>query len=206
MKTVKFDLENLDEYIDYLIEIIQSIDLNSITILTGGNAKGKSLIRKQMTVRIMDDTGKDRVRIAHASQELRTKSRPDLGALSGFAHDLEWLATSYSTIDTIKKALNTENADYFVIDEPEIGMGEELQLGLVDWLNENLPKGCLVICHSRLLVKHLKHDNFINLEGMTYDEWINRVPEKISLDTFEKQSNALFTALQSRMGQYKRNR
>lgn len=124
---IEFDYE---DYLDSLVDIIDSIDPTKITILTGRNAGGKSLIRKLMFTKIRKLSGKDKVRIPHASQQLRTEVNPDLGALGSFAHDLEWLATSTSTISNIEKVLKEEDADYLVIDEPEIGVGEELQLGL----------------------------------------------------------------------------
>lgn len=36
-----------------------------------------------------------------------------MGALSGMAHDLEWLATSYNTISTIDKVI-VDDADYII--------------------------------------------------------------------------------------------
>lgn len=34
--------------------------------------------------------------------------------------------------------------------------------------------GVLIITHSKLAVENLKYDNFINLQGLTKDEWINK--------------------------------
>lgn len=189
----------MEEYIDNLAEILYNdIDATKITILTGRNAGGKSLIRKQLVFPISKQLGKEKVNIPHASQQLRTDSQPELGGLSGFAHDLPWLATSDSTIHTIEQVFKSkETCDYMVIDEPEIGLGEELQLGLCDYMNEQIEeckkigKGVLIICHSRLIVKNLTHDTFINLEGMSEDEWLNREPIKISLEEFKKFANDL---------------
>lgn len=190
------------QYIDDLIGIISSIEITKITILTGRNAGGKSLIRKLMPSKIRKLSGQSKVRIPHASQQLRTEVSPEFGALSSFAHDLEWLATSTSTIGNIEKAIKVEDADYLVIDEPEIGVGEELQLGLAEWLNDKLadyPKGVLIICHSRLLVQNIKHDQFINLEGMSFDEWTSRVPVKLSVEDFLEFSEKMFNIVSSRI-------
>lgn len=195
----------MEDYIDNLIDIGQNIEHDKITLLTGRNSGGKSLIRKVLKQLLSDKIGKEQkdLFIPHASQELRTNSNPSLGALSGFAHDLEWLATSTNTISTIKSVLSSNEPDYIVIDEPEIGLGEELQLGLVNYLNEELPKlsckGILIICHSRIIAKNIKFDNFINLEGMSYDEWINRTPKPISIEEFEEFGGTLFKAVRDRL-------
>ena len=103
--------------------------------------------------------------------------------------------------------IQSKNADYIVIDEPEIGLGEELQLGLIDYLNDVLKgRGVLVICHSRIIAKGLRFDNFINLEGVTFDQWINREPEKISIDEFKAFASGLFSAVRNRMNNYEKTK
>ena len=198
---------NMEEHIARLIDTMDLIKPNEVTILTGRNAGGKSLIRKQLRFRIASALDKDakKVFIPHASQEIRTASQPGMGALSGMGHDLEWLATSDCTLDTIEKVFkHTEKADYIVIDEPEIGMGEELQLGVADYLNEEIAKvkamgkGCLVICHSRIIASNVVHDKFINLEGMTEEEWLTRVPQKISVGEFKEFAKDLFVAIRDK--------
>lgn len=199
----EFDYEG---YIDYLISLSNQIKQNEITILTGRNAGGKSLIRKLLHPVIEKQLNKKKVFIPHASQEIRTNSNPSLGALSSFNHDLEWLATSDSTIDTIKKVLKTKNPDFIVIDEPEIGLGEELQMGLIDYLNKTLPKlpcGVLIITHSRLTVKNLNHNHFINLEKMTEQEWLNREVKPLPLKEFKEFSTKLFETVRDRINKNK---
>ena len=200
---------NYEEYIDKLGDIAESIKANEITILTGRNAGGKSLIRKLLNAEIAKQLGKEKVFIPHASQELRTKSSPEMGALSGMAHDLEWLATSDNTMNTIEAVFKKKDADYIVIDEPEIGIGEELQLGLIDFINEKTKefgKGVLIITHSRVTCLGLRHDNFINLEGMSFDEWISRVPQKISVDEFNNFATGLFKAVRDRINENKKKK
>jgi hypothetical protein len=203
----------MEDYIDYLSDIAEAIKINKITLLTGRNAGGKSLIRKQLPFYIGEQLGKDykKVRIPHASQELRTKSNPSMGALSGMAHDLEWLATSASTLHTLEQVFKYDNPDFLVIDEPEIGIGEELQLGIADFLNIKTAelkaqgKGCLIICHSRIIAKNINHDKFINLEKMGYEEWLNRVPVKISVEDFEEYASTFFKAVGNRQKENKKN-
>ena len=198
---MKQDID-FEKHIDLIGEIADKINLECITILTGRNAGGKSLIRKLLRSNVMEKTGKDKVFIPHASQELRTVSNPMMGALSGMGQDLEWLATSHNTISTIDQVIDREEADYIIIDEPEIGIGEELQLGLADYINEKLKNrkcGVLIITHSRISVKNIEHHDFINLEGMTEDEWLNRVPEKISVEDFDEFANGLFKAVRDRI-------
>ena len=198
-----------DEYVSKIVEFADTILADKITILTGRNAGGKSLIRKLLKGNIAEQLGKEKAFVPHASQELRTNSNPEFGALSSFSHDLEWLATSHNTIHTIEKVLKQDKADYYIIDEPEIGIGEELQLGLIDYLNETiekLGKGVLIITHSRLTVANIKSDVFINLEGLSKEEWLNRTPEKISIDDFNKFARELHSSIQDRINDNKKNK
>lgn len=197
----------MEQHIEAIVETMDSIKHNEVTILTGRNAGGKSLIRKQLIFNIARALDKEvkKTFIPHASQEIRTASQPSMGALSGMAHDLEWLATSDNTLSTLEHVFqHNEKADYIIIDEPEIGIGEELQLGIADYLNDEIAKvkamgkGCLVICHSRIIASNVIHDNFINLEGMTEDEWNNRVPQKISVTDFKEFATGLFRAVRDR--------
>lgn len=195
-----------EKYIDFLVDIADSIKVNEVTILTGRNAGGKSLIRKLLTPSIAEQLGKKKAFIPHASQELRTKSNPEMGALSGMGHDVEWLATSDNTLSVMNKVFKHKDADFVIIDEPEIGMGEELQLGMVDYLNEkikNFGKGALVITHSRITVANLVHNKFINLEGMSYEEWLTREPKKLPVEEFEEFATILFKAVRDRINNNK---
>ncbi len=197
-----------EKYIDKLIDISENINPNEITILTGRNAGGKSLIRKLLNTSLAEKLGKKKVFIVSASQELRTKSNPEMGALSSMAHDLEWLATSDNTFHTLETIFGKsgKDADYIVIDEPEIGVGEELQLGLIDYINKKTKscgKGVLIITHSRVTALGLRHDNFINLEGMSFEEWVARNPEKISVEEFKDFASNLFKAVRDRINNNK---
>ena len=133
-----------------------------------------------------------------------------MGALSSMAHDLEWLATSKNTLHGIEMIFSDRyKPDYIIIDEPEIGMGEELQLGLAEWLNEKIAGttcGVLVITHSKNIVNYLRHDKFINLEGMNVTEWLNRKPQKISIEDFTKFSDELFEAIRDRINENKKSK
>ena len=129
-------MNKYEDYIEKLVTISESIKKDKITILTGKNAGGKSLIRKVVTGDVRKTAGS---KVYHASQELRTKSEPGMGALSSMSHDLEWLATSDNTLHTLEQVFR-KDATYIIIDEPEIGCGEELQLGLVDFINEKIYK------------------------------------------------------------------
>lgn len=191
--------KNLEDYIDFLVDV--KIPHDKITILTGKNASGKSLIRKLLSTQISKALKKEKVFIPHASQEVRTNSNPE-----SIVHDLDWLATSHNTIHTINMVFNSDNPDFIVIDEPEIGLGEELQLGLAHHLNEliaSLKCGVLIITHSRHIVNNLKHDGFINLENMTETEWLNREITPINVEEFKDFASKLHRAIQDRINNNK---
>lgn len=52
---------NYEQHIDTIGEIADRINLDKITILTGRNAGGKSLVRKVLRQNVMDKTGKSKV-------------------------------------------------------------------------------------------------------------------------------------------------
>ncbi len=173
-------MKYVDEQVERIRDVLWEIPLDSsIKLLTGKNGSGKSLIRNQLINRVSKEcSGK----LIHTSQELRTTSNPSLGALSGIFHDNPLLPTSLTTIYHIENACNTakDGDNMLVIDEPEIGCGEETVLALCKWLNEDIFKnkikaGILIITHNRYLIKNLKYNHFYNLDGYkTKKEWIER--------------------------------
>ncbi len=202
----------MEEYLNKIAEIPYKMDFSSVTILTGRNAGGKSLIRKQLVFALSEklDIPYKKLFIPHASLQLRTEAKPEMGALAQLASDLPWIASSASTIEVIKKVFsNKDKANYIIIDEPEIGLGIPLQLGLCDYINEQIEEckklgiGVLVITHSRTIVENIKHENFINLEDMDENEWLTHIPQKISIDEFEKFSSDFFVTVRDRMNQNK---
>lgn len=200
---------DLTKHIEHIIDIAnKEILINNITILTGGNGKGKSLIRKIVSNGIAEQLGKENGKglVSATSQEARCGSNPEWGALSGALNDVGWTPTSTETIHNIKTLINERFSDRFiVIDEPEIGMGEETVAGLVKYLNKTLSKhknlGTLIITHNRYIVEHLKIDKFINIEGMTREEWLNRKIVPLDLDDLQETSDKLFRAIQDRINE-----
>jgi energy-coupling factor transporter ATP-binding protein EcfA2 len=160
-------------------EVFQAIPLDgSISVLTGRNGSGKSLIRQQLSFRVKKQNNSE---LVHASMALRTGTHSHLGGLGVMLRDVEWSCTSINTLKCIRTALNSIREGYACLDEIEIGCGEETIIGLVQWLNGNLREsikgslGCLIITHSRHVVSNLDYDNWFNLDGYeTAEEWLNR--------------------------------
>lgn len=196
----KITKKNADDHLDDLIDIAESIEANKITILTGSNGTGKSFVRKLLVHKIPNKN--QEIKVASISMERRAGLNMD-GAMGAFTKDADWTPTSMETYKLIRGLISTsKEGRYIIIDEPEIGMGEELVLGLAKFLNENLKKvsyGVLVITHSRVLVQNLRHDVFINIDGLTYVEWVTRKIVASDLDEISEQSNILFRAIQERV-------
>lgn len=201
----KFSKE-VKEAHERLVKTFENLDLEGITILTGSNGSGKSLIRKQLPFLMrdhleLDDANDTRGMIRSTSMDARTSSNPEWSALSGAMRDVEWIATSQNTFHSLEGLFNSvdNKVKYIIIDEFEIGCGEETILAIVNFLNKNLKKfmrrknfmGAMIITHSRIGVENLNHDHFINIEGMTKDEWLNR--EIIPIDLEKLSENELFS-------------
>ena len=197
--------ETLNKHIDHILDICNSIPTDKITILTGGNALGKSLIRKQLAFYISNkkDIPANKAVIS-VSMQTRTESRPEYSALSGMNHDLPWCSTSDSTINLLNGMLSHAKNKFIVIDELEIGMSREVQAGVCHMLNEKFPDilknnyGILVITHSEDVVKNLNHDNFINIEGMSEEQWLTRDIIPVEPKDLESWATALFKAVRDR--------
>ena len=197
--------ETLNKHINHILDICDSIPVDKITILTGGNALGKSLIRKQLAFYISNkkDIPANKAVIS-VSMQTRTESRPEYSALSDMNHDLPWCSTSDSTINLLNGMLSHAKNKFIVIDELEIGMSREVQTGACNMLNEKFPDilknnyGILVITHSEDVVKNLKHDNFINIEGMSEEQWLTRDIIPVDPSDLETLATALFKAVRDR--------
>lgn len=190
------------------IEIVRgaakAVELNKVTVLTGKNGSGKSLLRKMLPGAIAEKTGADSNHIvASVSMETRTQRKFEFSAFNSLGIDDPDNPTSLETLYKINKLFevcSAENQRFLVIDEPEIGMGEEMVVAITVLLNktlESLPEGCLgvlVITHNRHIVSNLIGD-FINLEGMTREEWLNREIIPTDLNQLEEDAIGLYRAI-----------
>lgn len=214
--------ENIDNHIDRIIDVVDEIVENGIgkvTILTGGNACGKSVIRKLLPARLSGKLGIDTKEAGHlvcsTSMQLRTSGSSNYDIIaSGMARmsaDLPWLSTSEQTINLVQQLFDScvkvedeSKKKFIVIDELEIGMSKETQLGACIWLNkiikENKEKilGVLVITHSDTVVQNIESDNFINIDGMNREEWINREIAPVMPDDLSAWASALFGGIRDR--------
>jgi ABC-type Mn2+/Zn2+ transport system ATPase subunit len=201
---------NIEDHINNLIDIRDSIKLNEVTILTGDNATGKSVIRKTLWQHINDLLGIDEQKsfVSDISMERRTGLHPEMGGGGIFLRDCGWTPTSMETYRFIKgvfQALNS-NKRFIVLDEPEIGASKEVQKAFAKYINNfyeeihdnNKCYGLLVITHSDEIIKNLKCDNFLNIQGLTKEEYLNREIKDIDLEELEKFSLDLFCGIRDR--------
>ena len=192
----KFDFE---AHIDRIGEIVRSLKEGEITILTGPNGYGKSLLRK-LTGNLFS------VKTASVSMERRTIPNHDFSAFSTLAIDKADDATSNATCNLVLDLMK-EKQRYLVVDEPEIGMGKEMLLGLIRSMERKIDEkkkeddwhGMLIITHSEFLIENMKHDRFINMEGKTYDEWKNRDIVAIDPDELDDWCHAMWKAIENRL-------
>jgi Fe-S cluster assembly ATPase SufC len=194
---------DFDNHIDKLIDIAKSVKKEDITILTGPNGYGKSFLRKIMG----QLNGKyEFPKVASVSMESRTTAKENFSAFRSLAMDKDWDATSNHTCYMIESLLRTDDR-YFVIDEPEIGMGKEMLLGLIEELNEKIEimksegkfLGIMFITHSEFFIDHLKYDTFINLDGLTYEQWKNREIKAIGTKKLSDWSHHMWRAIEKRL-------
>lgn len=203
----------LDEHIDKIINVVKNIKENKITVIVGQNGTGKSLIRKQMDVRLRRHYQTDRHMIRQVSQQLRTELRSDMGALACIAMDDPDSPTSMASYICTQKILDYDKDKkyYIVLDEAEIGMSEESICGFCNYLDTQIPDlleytlGIMIITHSSIIAEHFitKYDcDFYNIGYNSVDtdfnRWRNRTIKPTNFEWLEQWSDALFRRVQKR--------
>jgi predicted ATP-dependent endonuclease of OLD family len=211
------DREQAEEHLDRIRSL--KVKPHSTTIIVGENACGKSLFRQIVRT---TDKKEEKVTMLHASMQLRTASNPGMGAFSGLAHDLPWLATSHSTLYCVEQIFKqaeryaAEKRPFSIcIDEPEIGLGLGAQRGLAAWLFPELEKRAqqatciLVITHSPIFVKQTPKWDFLDLSiNPTKDAkaWLARQQSEdniITPDQLLAKAQTLFLTVRDRLNKSK---
>ena len=139
--------------------------------------------------------------------EMRTTKREEWSALSSIHMDDPTDATSNHTCHMMESLMRNTPNRYFVIDEPEIGLGKEVILGYIDALNQEIQtlkekggfRGLMIITHSEFFIENFQHDIFLNLEGMTYQQWKEREVKAITPNALSEWSTAMWRAIQKRL-------
>lgn len=191
-------------HIDRILQVLHSIQPHRLTILTGPNASGKSLIRKQLTHYLMDSLGLPRDKPCVASISLSSRmSRSD--GVPNFFYEDDTEATSINSIRLLKAVLKTSDR-YLVFDEPEIGMSEETQLATALFLNDKKKElldrnlGILLITHSRVIAANIDNDDFLSVDPQytSKEAWLNRTLVPTDLSTLPTESVELYRAILKR--------
>lgn len=200
-------MENFDAklHVDHLVELANSIEPGKVTILTGSNASGKSVIRKCLSPRIAKKLSLDETKNVISELSFMTRAGNNIYSGVNFLRDSAWTSTGQNTAELLMSILNTENR-YIVLDEPELGMGEELQLTIANYINEHKDKvleknyGLMVITHSRVIANALKEDIFINIDNpsWTKTDWLNRKINPIDFKSFQEKSDKIFEEIRDR--------
>ncbi len=204
-----------EKQIDVIRETAQAVNPHVVTVLTGKNGSGKSLLRKLVSGYLSIKLGTNPEKtVASISMESRTQQKHEFSALKSMGIDNPENPTSGETLNNFNMILSCISKDhprYIVIDEPEIGMGEEMVCAVADMFNEKfkvLPEGCLgvmIITHNRHLVKTINGE-FLNMEGMDRESWLNRKIIPVDLTTFEDESLNLWRAINKRIEENKQKK
>ena len=194
------------EAYENILDALDQIKTGHVTILTGDNGTGKSLIRKVLCSSLRNQENDDTIKIADISMEKRTGLHAGLGGGGVFLRDVEWVATSNNSLSFLYSLLNSAKDRYLVLDEPELGMSQDLQKSIGIYLSKRIPetmkenRGMLIITHSREFVRSLSVEHvFVNLQKKREEEWLNESAKEIELDDFRKKCDALFNLLRDHL-------
>lgn len=197
---------DFDKHLDFIIDTAKTIKPNEVTVLTGPNGYGKSLLRK-IVGPAMEKEGVFNGKVCSFSMNDRTVAKDHFAALRSLSMDQADEATSDCTCTQIHYLLGKDSDNkYIVIDEPEIGMGKEVLLGLIDDIVKTIDekkaagtfKGLMIITHSEFFIDNFQHDRFVNLEGLTYEQWKNREIKAISTKDLDEWCLQLWRTVQKR--------
>ena len=194
------------EAYENILDALDQIKTGHVTILTGDNGTGKSLIRKVLCSSLRNQENDDTIKITDISMEKRTGLHAGLGGGGVFFRDVEWVATSDNSLSFLYSLLNSAKDRYLVLDEPELGMSQDLQKSIGIYLSKRIPetmkenRGMLIITHSREFVRSLSVEHvFVNLQKKSEEEWLNESAKEIDLDDFRKKCDALFNLLRDHL-------
>lgn len=176
-----------------------------VLIIVGHNGAGKSFVRRMLKVGAQESN----IRVYDFSQERRCGG----GIANAFLYGSETdESTGYLTLHTFRGAFRQDPEDDYLLlwDEPEIGLSEESQLGLVAFLREQLeqPKarrlGCIFMTHSRSFVQgFLDYPDLafvdLNKRYRTARGWVNRKPKAIPIETTLRQGLARYRELSQKL-------
>lgn len=198
-------IKDWNPHIDRILQVLHSIQPHRLTILTGPNASGKSLIRKQLTYHLMDSLGLPRDRPCVASIALSSRMSRSDGAPNFFYED-DSEATSVNTIRLLNAVLKTSDR-FIVFDEPELGMSEETQLATALFLNGKKQEiidrnlGILLITHSRVIASNIQEDDFLSVDPQytSKEAWLTRTVVPTDLSTLPSESCELYRAILKRL-------
>lgn len=197
---IERDQDYYDNKVDNIIDKVYEIKMHKLTVLTGSNGSGKSVLRQLMTQRVQKDNPKNKV--AAISMSLRTGGS---GITRAFTSDTPWNSTGQNTYNFVISLFKSSKGRFLVVDEVEIGLAEEMQLSIINYIQNFWTEhkdeylGLLVITHSRFIVNNLKADEFVNMDGMTKDDWLNREIKPVDFEQFQHDSLMLFRAIDKRI-------
>lgn len=184
---------------------------SKLCIVTGPNASGKSLLRKVLN----SHYGKHKMLLIHLSQAARSRSGIEKVMMYGSEEDD---STGVISISVFLKAF--KNIDMkaeptgLLIDEPEIGCSEEVQMAMGSHIAKKIQElpmlhGCYVVTHSRLLVQsllHLKPTHFRLQDDMTLEQWANRSVQPADLEKVIEQGREGYRLVNSILDKLKKEK
>ena len=199
MKKLPSDLFEINEDVAKELGVDSDFDTSgSVLVVTGQNASGKSFLRRLLHVKLKQM----KIEVIVLSQEGRTSG----GVVSAMVYGDESRSSTGSIscqtfISGIHTSRSRQGHHVLIWDEPEIGMGEELQLGSAQWLFRELsnwPKnlqGVILLTHSRHFVREaMKQESakWFSLDGYkTAESWLKRkikpaAPDVLAEDAVKK--------------------
>jgi predicted ATPase len=160
-----------------------------LCVITGPNTSGKSLLRKVIHNRYADR----KWHYINLSQEGRCNSN---GGLRLFVYGTETdESTGYNSVKMFLKMIQSgqsyENPFGVMLDEPEIGCSEEVQVAIGQRIVRDLDTmpnlhGLYIVTHSRELVRSLLPLNpthwRLSEDGMTLEQFVNRTVAPVDLE------------------------
>ena len=180
----------------------------SILVVTGQNAAGKSLLRRYLQMTLKRDY---EMEVIHLSQEGRSTGGIERAFIYGSeGYESTGAMTAKTFIVGMKTMRKRERPHVVIWDEPEIGMGDELQLGTANWFCSQLEdwpehlQGIVLLTHSRYFVRRVMEfpgARWLSLDGIkTPEAWLDREIVPVDPETVLKTGHERFRRVSKILG------
>jgi AAA15 family ATPase/GTPase len=185
-----------------VVEMSHCCNNSKLTVITGNNASGKSVLRKIISNKFYDS----KIEFINLSLAGRCESGIVKGMIYGTETDESSGYNSTKSVFTaISTGLKRNNPFVIFLDEPEIGCSDELIAAFCIHIKENIEKMSnlehfFIVTHSKFLIESLLEFNpnhiHMSKEYIGLHDWCKRKIIPSNFEDLKKHSHKLWSEIE----------